>query len=79
MCLRKRLVIYYVILPQNVPDTYISCTIINLFFFLRTTFNAQVLMQDTALVITFHCKANHNQDVKLLPKKKKKSIIQQTK
>lgn len=60
MCLRKKLAIYYIILPENVPDISISCTILNLSFFLRTTFNAQISMLDAALAIIFHCKANHN-------------------
>lgn len=78
MCLSKKLAIYHIILPENVPDTSISCTILNLYFFLRNTFNAQVLMLDTVLAITFHCKANHN-NMQNYYQKKKKSMIQQIK
>lgn len=60
MCLRKKLVIYYIISPENVPDRLKTVHETELPFFLRPTFNAQVLMLDTAFAITFHCKANHN-------------------
>lgn len=71
------MIIYYIILLQNVPDTSTSCAILILSFFLRTTFNAQALMLDTTLAITFHCKANHNNMYNYY--KKKITIIQQIK